>query len=533
MTTKYLKIAAALLVGVSGLNSCSELELDQHFANQGGTAVSAEQKNDVVAVAPERMEAAVTGAFSAYGVFNQMGGDRHNDFGYPAIMLALEHRGQDLVGLNTGYNWFNYYLDYEDIDYSYYMVNYIWGPLYNQIKAANDVCALVSGETAASDAATDDLKFYRAQGVAARAFSYFNLAQLFQFTYKGNESKPCVPLILDTNADEAAANGCARSTVQQVYDQILADLNEAVTLLTGNSYQRADKRYIDLYTAKGLRARVYLVMNMFDEAKADAQDVINNGGFTPLSLDEAGHPGFNNLEEGDNIMWGVKMAETDRAVTTGICNFPSHMGSLNYGYATVGAWRMVNKALYNSIPATDVRKNWFLDADGKSAGLTPQQQAYVTGQGAPAYTQVKFAPYKGVVGTTLNASDIPLMRVEEMYYIVAEAEAQSGSTTTLTNFVKTYRDPSFAPSGDAKEVVWNQRRVEFFGEGLSYFDLQRLKKPVDRRGGGYEPDMVFNIPADDAARIYPIPMSEINANKLISDADNNPTASLPKPVADK
>ena len=125
------------------------------------------------------------------------------------------------------------------------------------------------------------------------------------------------------------------------------------------------------------------------------------------------------------------------------------------------------------------------------------------------------------------------MRVEEMYYIVAEAEAQSGSTTTLTNFVKTYRDPSFAPSGDAKEVVWNQRRVEFFGEGLSYFDLQRLKKPVDRRGGGYEPDMVFNIPADDAARIYPIPMSEINANKLISDADNNPTASLPKPVADK
>ena len=50
MTTKYLKIAAALLVGVSGLNSCSELELDQHFQSQSGTAVSAEQKNDVVVV---------------------------------------------------------------------------------------------------------------------------------------------------------------------------------------------------------------------------------------------------------------------------------------------------------------------------------------------------------------------------------------------------------------------------------------------------------------------------------------------------
>ena len=46
-----------------------------------------------------------------------------------------------------------------------------------------------------------------------------------------------------------------------------------------------------------------------------------------------------------------------RVVTTGICNFPSHMGSLCYGYATVGAWKKVNKKLFNEINETDARKD--------------------------------------------------------------------------------------------------------------------------------------------------------------------------------
>lgn len=57
---------------------------------------------------------------------------------------------------------------------------------------------------------------------------------------------------------------------------------------------------------------------------------------------------------------GYQISETDRVVTTGICNFPSHMGSLNYGYATVGAWKRINKKLYEkNINETDARKGWF------------------------------------------------------------------------------------------------------------------------------------------------------------------------------
>ena len=530
MNMKYLKIFAVSLLSASALVSC-ESQLD--VENMGGY-VSSEEKQKVVEAIPERIDASVAGVPAALNQY-MLFGTRHNDFGYPSIMLMLDHRGQDLVGLDVGYNWYSYYEDYSDVDYSYYMVNLIWQPLYKQVKAANEITALIP-----SDTPDDALKFDLAQGLAFRAFAYFNLAQLFQFTYKGHETDPCVPLITEANADAAAANGCARSTVQEVYDQIMSDLNTAVTLLSGNPTVRADKRYVDECVVRGLRARVELVMNDWDAAAADAQYVIANSGATPLSQAEASVPGFNDLAAA-NMLWGVLIEETDRVVTSGIVNFPSHMGSLCYGYSTAGAWRKVNVKLYNSIPATDVRKNWFLDASKKSAGLTTAQQAYVTQNGAPAYTQVKFAPYGGVVGTSTNASDVPLMRIEEMYLILAEAQAMgsAGASTgaaTLQSFVSTYRDPSYTFSGASatavQEEVWQQRRVELYGEGQSYFDSLRLNKGIDRRGGGYDEAYVFVIPAGDPCQIYPIPMSEINANPLISESDNNPTASQPKPVAD-
>jgi hypothetical protein len=68
---------------------------------------------------------------------------------------------------------------------------------------------------------------------------------------------------------------------------------------------------------------------------------------------------------------------------------------------------------------------------------------------------------------------------------------------------------------------------------LNWFDVMRLNKPVDRRGGGF-PDatMVFNIPAGDPLLLWRLPEKEILANKALSEDDNNPPAPAPKPVSD-
>ena len=72
-----------------------------------------------------------------------------------------------------------------------------------------------------------------------------------------------------------------------------------------------------------------------------------------------------------------------------------------------------------------------------------------------------------------------------------------------------------------------QRRIELWGEGHSYFDLMRMKKGVDRRGAGFAAENVFNIPAGDAALIFPIPDREMNRNQQLI---QNPMAEQPQPV---
>ena len=127
-----------------------------------------------------------------------------------------------------------------------------------------------------------------------------------------------------------------------------------------------------------------------------------------------------------------------------------------------------------------------------------------------------------------------------MYLILAEAQAMGGNpatgAATLQNFVNTYRDPSYVCNASSaaavQDEVWMQRRVELWGEGLSYFDLMRLNKGIDRRGAGFPAAYVFNIPAGDGTLIYRIPQSEEQANPLISAEDNNPVCSIPTPVAD-
>jgi hypothetical protein len=239
-------------------------------------------------------------------------------------------------------------------------------------------------------------------------------------------------------------------------------------------------------------------------------------------------------------MWGIVVAETDRIVTSGIVNYPSHMGSLNYGYANFSGGRQINKALYNSIPSSDVRKGWWLDESKISPNLNKAQQDFIDSKGYVERTQVKFAPYKDEVGTSTNANDIPLMRIEEIYLIKAEAEALSSGDgkATLESFVKTYRNPAYvcaaSSPADVQEEVFRQRRIELWGEGLNWYDIMRLNKPIDRRGGGFpNATMVFNISALDDILLWRIPETEIVANPLLESSDNNPTASVPKPVEDK
>lgn len=531
--SKYMALAVAGVALASSLTGCYDMDtlpMDQYLTD--GQKDAAREAN------PALTRAGIAGIAAMFSNFGQvLGEDAHDDFGVPALMLGLDCRGVDMVSPYIGYNWFRTFMAFSDCNVNSDATNMAWNYYYRQILACNSAIG-------STDAQSDDptIQFYLAQALAMRANAYFNLAQIYQFTYKGNEEKPCVMLITESNQAEVLERGCNRATVAQVYALITSDLDRAIDLIaeSGLSPEQVleanPKRFVSLAAAYGLRARVNLVKQEWQAAADDADNAIAHFSGSPLSMTEAAQPGFGTLSAA-NWMWGIAISETDDVVSTGIVNFPSHMGSLNYGYASVGAWRLINRALFDRIPSTDVRKGWFLDENGQSSNLTERQQDYCSTKSIPPYAQVKFAPYGDLLGTTVNACDVPLMRIEEMYLISAEATAMAGGdgASILNPFVQTYRDPQFSVSGSGQEVqeaCFQQRRVEFFGEGLINFDYMRLNKPYNRVGGGFEPNYCYNIAPGDPVLILPIPNSEINGNKLFLSGANNSPAPMPSPVQD-
>jgi hypothetical protein len=173
--------------------------------------------------------------------------------------------------------------------------------------------------------------------------------------------------------------GCSRASVREVYDFIIKDLDQALQLLQQSEMKRTNKQFASPEVVYGLRARIYMVMNRWEEAAANAQRVIEAGIAAPYTKDEVSRPTFADINHNAWI-WGIDTQEEDPVVTSGIINWPSHMGTFSYGYAQVGTWRKVSKSLYNAIPSTDVRKGWFLSQDCTSANLNEEQANYIANE---------------------------------------------------------------------------------------------------------------------------------------------------------
>jgi hypothetical protein len=526
--------------------SCSDLD-----TNPSGSTMSDGQLNEVLAQDQSKLKSEVSGMYANMiesGAITQWygtGQPRHYDFGYASTMMMMDASGQDEPSQVSGYNWYNKPLRFVDRTANSETTYFIWNQCYKNIKAANDVLKSVDLENL-----SDVAKSYVGQAYAMRAFEYFTLIQLYQFSYKGHEDAAGVPIVTEKTAEAEANN--PRAAVKDVYKQIMDDLNTAIDYLTDS---RSAKSEINRQVAYGLRARVNLVMQNWSDAAADAQKAAE--GYTPLSKDAAAAPGFNDVSA-SNWIWGNIVDESNDIVQSGILNFPSMMCSFTgNGYSPTYACRMINSKLWKEIPSTDVRKGWWIDENLNSPIVNPKyvvHQEYEDEDGnvvkylavynqtgdevadiTEPYTNVKFGAYKNQYGNELNACDIPLMRVEEMILIQAEATAMGGNVEEgkriLENFVRTYRDPSYTCNATTAEgvqdAVWFQRRVELWGEGFSFTDLLRLKKPLDRTGANYEVSVRFKLPAESPIFLYLIPEDEENHNEALV-GNNNPVVAVPK-----
>lgn len=463
-------------------------------------------------------------------------GDYGYDWGYGSILHVRDIMTEDMCRVSSGYDWYTRWAvnQYQSEDYIYNQ--YLWNYYNKLVQTSNNVCGALNPETA-SDAQLG----YLAAGKGYRAMAYLDMARMFEFLPSDvnpeglNAAGNCVinltvPIVTEaTTEDEARHN--PRATREEMFTFILSDLDWAEKYIELNPNKV--KTLPDLTAIYGLKARLYMWVEDYVNAEKYARLAINAGDYVPTSKADwlSTTTGFNTLNC-SSWVWGAKAMKDDDCVKTGILNWTSWMSNeTTFGYAAAEPFTMIGAAVYNRINDLDFRKLSYKAPEGHPlAGKEPYVDADIFAS-LPAYAGLKFRPSEGNISdyAVAAASAFPLMRIEEMYLIEAEAAAHQNAANgkaLLEAFMTTYRYPEYVcnvTEQDAviEEIVF-QKRVELWGEGQTFYDIKRLNYSVDRvyEGSNFQAESKFETNGRPAWMSIPIVKSEKNNNDALIDWEN-------------
>jgi hypothetical protein len=496
----------------------------------------------------------------------------YGDCGWPCLMMNRDAMLAEMPVYKIGYDYFMYFAEQSYLG-NWLLQSVIWYRYYYLIKKADIVlsAAAINNDPADNEYVGDAYNF--------RAYAYEELAACYEPRATGTEYDAriesdgvaglTVPIVTEQTSELEARNN-PRAPFYEMYRFINNDLNRAEEYLADVHSATNGKTHTCLGVTYGLKARFWLTLATRFQKHPDelAQQVSAEGsyeqydklgissaldcyklaekyarlaineGFTPLNKTQWFDPktGFNTPNS--SWMWCISIASSDALTSLDWRSWMSYIspealwGVASYTYK---AYRMIDANLYKSIQSDDWRKTTWIDPSDV-ASESAYNEKYASGTNLTfsqwsqydAYTSFKFHPANGDCTTSTNgiAVSIPLMRVEEMYFIEAEAkvytEGVAAGAAALTSFMNTYRTNSggFTCYDGTEELViediFNQKRIEFWGEGVVYFDYRRLEHSIKRRYDGSNHEDAYQINSYDGYTapytIYYIPDSENNLN---------------------
>lgn len=440
------------------------------------------------------------------------------DFGYPSQMLQRDLMGQDIAyPMNAGSTWFQcWYAEFSVLTPQYLVCQIPWTLYYAWIKNCNTVIKMGGGEP------TEAQKCGVGIAHAMRAFFYEDMAQMYaNETYTKNPQAETVPIVSDDESIDRYHN--PRATNEKMWAFILSDLDKAEEYLAG--YQRPDKTTPDVSVVYGLKARAYLIMG--DWANAETYAKKAQQGYSVMSADEytSRETGFNTPN--DAWMFCVTYKDTDPCIKSNDAdtswgsqmsleiNPDKNVSACGYA-ANYGDAKLIDRHLYETIPATDCRKKCFVDFstnDMEGSELITKLNEYsdyptwlIVSANAAEWPGtgglcLKFRTANGVEGHNNQykgfLQSVPLMRVEEMKLIEAEAAGmqdeargkqllEAFAKTRDANYVYGQHNEAYGNTGTSafQNEIWWQRRVELWGEGFATLDIKRLGKGIIRNYAG-------------------------------------------------
>jgi hypothetical protein len=351
---------------------------------------------------------------------------------------------------------------------------------------------------------------YLAEAKFIRALCYYTLLQMYARPYSdGNGNKPGVPLRLTGNTVSGNYD-LARSTVAQVYDQIIKDLNEAETGIPLNYADAAtNTTRAHRNTVIAFKTRVYLTMQRYADVITEANKIV------PVS----GSPAFTATSGVANALQAdvTNVFKAPYTTTESVFSMPFLTTE------TPGTQNQLGFYFYNN--GTALSAEYYLNPQGVVADAnwkaTDKRRTFIQTSTAAARLGNQ---YLAKYATPNPWTDwAPVIRYAEVILNLAEARARTqgvdAQAIALLNAIRTrsdantvYTTSSFASGTELANAILQERNIEFLGEGLRTSDLLRLGLTLPSKGGSAAPA----IPSTDSRYIWPIPNNELLYNKLIT-----------------
>jgi hypothetical protein len=346
-----------------------------------------------------------------------------------------------------------------------------------------------------------------------RAYYYFELVRFF-----GD-----VPLFTEKRLNASDTRTLARAPKADVYKQIEADLNSAITALPATN---PEKGRITKHAAQALLGKVLLYQGKFDAAATTLESVIAG----PFNLvPDFGSIFLQNGENGPESVFEIQYSNLtpffdwsnpgrgQGNLAVQVCGIRNITGTSPYGQGW--STNLPTKNLADAYKTGDTRKAvTIMDIE---AYKTANPQFGITYLVAPykntgLYNQ-KYLPRKGETSGQVELNylnNFRTIRFADVLLMAAEAQNRKTSPDVpkALGYLNRVRRRAFANNNNditatgtqLTEAIWEERRLELAMEGDRFFDLVRTGKAASKITG-------FVVGKNE---LFPLPQREIDISGL-------------------
>lgn len=486
----------------ASLSSCVNDWLDV-APSDGTDADAALTSSSDLAAARTGMYAALKGNSNLVDYYGQQ------FFVYGDVHAGDDYQYNNIGGSNRAS--FYYDMNYQtasEFSSSTSSSNVAWKSPYIVIGRANRIIAAAEGG-ALSDAAEAKATIdqYAAEAKVLRALAHFDLVRIYGKPYTEDQGAslgvPLVTGVLESNAKPA------RSTVAEVYTQVVKDLTEAIS--SNALATETEPGYVSVWGAKAILSRVYLNMGDYANALSVAEDIIKNSGAALWTRDQYFKAWDASTPNESEFLFRLNVAgSTDSNDLNGIGNLQQREG-----YKEMVATKKFVDMLTSD--PEDVRNEMFLPATAAKEVAT-----YGT-------NKVYLNKLRGQGGNLRNVTIVPIIRLSEVYLTAAECAFRNNDKTKAVEYLndlvknRTTTEASLATVDNITlERILIERRKELIGEGQRYFDALRNNETITRYTSEADKGWHKTLSKDAQSfnrdyfkAIAAIPQAEINANPNI------------------